>query len=76
MVSVGIDLHRRRSDLVGVGDVGTVIWKRRIASTPPEFLLASRGQVRSCMTYSPLRRAATSLIDPPGPHVHHGLPPE
>jgi hypothetical protein len=30
MVSVGIDLHRRRSDLVGVDDVGSVVWKRRI----------------------------------------------
>ena len=38
MVSVGIDLHRRRSDLVGVDEAGAVLWKRRIASSPAEFL--------------------------------------
>jgi len=38
MVSVGIDLHRRRSDLVGVDDLGSVVWKRRIPSSPADFL--------------------------------------
>lgn len=38
MVSVGIDLHRRRSDLVGVDNLGGVVWKRRIPSSPADFL--------------------------------------
>jgi transposase len=38
MVSVGIDLHRRRSDLVGIDETGAVLWKRRIASSPAEFM--------------------------------------
>ena len=29
MVSVGIDLHRRCSDLIGVDETGAVLWKRR-----------------------------------------------
>jgi transposase len=38
MVSVGIDLHRRRSDLVGVDGLGGVVWKHRISSSPADFL--------------------------------------
>ena len=38
MVSVGIDPHRRRSDLVGVDNLGSVVWKRRIPSSPADFL--------------------------------------
>jgi len=38
MLSVGIDLHRRRSDLVGVDDLGGVVWKHRISSSPADFL--------------------------------------
>ena len=38
MVSVGIDLRGRRSDLVGVDDLGGVSWKHRITSSPVDFL--------------------------------------